>query len=259
MTNLVNYRIYGENHSQPIYILHGIFGMLDNWHLAAQKLSQNYRVITFDARNHGKSFHDVDASYSAMVQDLRELMIHLGDASGIIMGHSMGGKTAMAFADQFPEMLDQLIVVDIAPKRYVPGHLGYFRAFKEVPLHLLNSRKEAEDAFLPYAPEMGVRQFLLKNIEPLPGGGYATKSNLEAIENHYDEIIGELVFQQVFLKQVDFIAGSKSGYIKESDKDGILQHFPTANFHVVDNAGHWVHAENLSGFLDCLMHILPSA
>jgi pimeloyl-ACP methyl ester carboxylesterase len=82
---------------------------------------------------------------------------------------------------------------------------------------------------------------------------------LEAIENHYDEIIGELVFQQVFLRQVDFIAGSKSGYIKESDKDGILQHFPTANFHVVDNAGHWVHAENLSGFLDCLMRILPSA
>jgi hypothetical protein len=100
---------------------------------------------------------------------------------------------------------------------------------------------------------------LLKNIEPLPGGGYATKSNLEAIENHYDEIIGELVFQQVFLKQVDCISGSKSGYIKESDKDGILQHFPTANFHVVDNAGHWVHAENLSGFLDCLMRILPSA
>jgi len=71
MTNLVNYRIYGENHSQPIYILHGIFGMLDNWHLVAQKLSENYRVVTFDARNHGKSFHDVDASYSAMIQDLR--------------------------------------------------------------------------------------------------------------------------------------------------------------------------------------------
>lgn len=257
MTNLVNYRIYGENYSHPIYILHGIFGMLDNWHLAAQKLSENYRVITFDARNHGKSFHDYDASYSAMVQDLRELMIHLGDASGIIMGHSMGGKTAMAFADQFPEMVDQLIVVDIAPKRYVPGHLGYFKAFKEVPLHSLNSRKEAEEAFLPYAPEMSVRQFLLKNIEPIAGGGYATKSNLEAIENHYDEIIGELHFQQVFLKQVDFIGGSKSGYIKESDKDAILQHFPTAQFHVVDNAGHWVHAENPSGFLDCLMQILP--
>ena len=259
MTNLVNYRVYGENNSHPIYILHGIFGMLDNWHLAAQKLSENYRVVTFDARNHGKSFHDADAGYSAMVQDLRDLMIHLDDKSGIIMGHSMGGKTAMAFADQFPEMVDQLIVVDIAPKRYVPGHLGYFKAFKEVPLRTLNSRKEAEDAFLPYAPEMGVRQFLLKNIEPLPGGGYATKSNLEAIENHYDEIIGELVFQHVFFKQVDFIGGSKSGYIKESDKDGILQHFPTSNFHVVDNAGHWVHAENLSGFLSCLMQILPSA
>lgn len=257
MTNLVNYRIYGENHTQSIYILHGIFGMLDNWHLAAQQLSHRFRVVTFDARNHGKSFHASDAGYNAMVLDLKHLMTHLGDTSGIVMGHSMGGKTAMAFADQFPEMVDQLIVVDIAPKRYVPGHLGYFKAFKEVPLHALQSRKEAEDAFLPYAPEMSVRQFLLKNIEPLPGGGYATKSHLDAIENHYQEIIGELLFQQVFLKQVDFIGGSKSGYIKESDKDAILQHFPTAKFHVVDNAGHWVHAENPQGFLDCLWGILP--
>jgi pimeloyl-ACP methyl ester carboxylesterase len=134
--------------------------------------------------------------------------------------------------------------------------LGYFRAFKEVPLHTLNSRKEAEEAFEPFAPEMGVRQFLLKNIEPIPGGGYATKSNLQALENHYDEIIGELHFNQVFLKQVDFIGGSKSGYIKEEDKDDIYKHFPTANFHVVNNAGHWVHAENPQGFLDCLFSIL---
>jgi pimeloyl-ACP methyl ester carboxylesterase len=152
--------------------------------------------------------------------------------------------------------VEQLIVVDIAPKRYVPGHLGYFKAFKEVPLHQLNSRKEAEEAFLPYAPDMGVRQFLLKNIEPIPGGGYTTKSNLEAIEMAYEEIIGELSFKQVFLRRADFIAGSKSGYIKEDDKDNILQYFPTAQFHVVANAGHWVHAENPQGFLACLSEIL---
>jgi pimeloyl-ACP methyl ester carboxylesterase len=256
MTSLVNYRIYGENHTHPIYILHGIFGMLDNWHLTAQKLAETHRVITYDARNHGKSFHDDDAGYLAMSDDLRNLMISLGDDKATIIGHSMGGKTAMVFADRYPEMIHQLIVVDIAPKRYVPGHLGYFKAFKEVPLHTLNSRKEAEEAFEPFAPEMGVRQFLLKNIEPIPGGGYATKSNLQALENHYDEIIGELQFNHVFLKQVDFIGGSKSGYIKEEDKDEIYKHFPTAQFHVVNNAGHWVHAENPHGFLDCLFSIL---
>jgi len=256
MTNLVNYRIYGEENAQSLYILHGIFGMLDNWHLAAQQLSKTYRVITYDARNHGKSFHEADSGYAVMSDDLKRLMDHLGDQEAIVMGHSMGGKTAMVFADTYPERVKQLIVVDIAPKRYVPGHLGYFKAFKEVPLHLLNSRKEAEEAFMPYAPEMGVRQFLLKNIEPLPGGGYATKSNLEAIETAYEEIIGALAFQQVFLKQADFIAGSKSGYIKPEDKDDILQHFPTARFHEVANAGHWVHAENPAGFLSCLHEIL---
>lgn len=256
MTNLVNFRVYGEQNAKPLYILHGIFGMLDNWHLAAQQLSNQYRVITFDARNHGKSFHDDASGYGVMSDDLLNLMSHFGDASGIVMGHSMGGKTAMIFADQHPDKVDQLVVVDIAPKRYVPGHLGYFKAFKEVPLHLLNSRKEAEEAFLPYAPDMGVRQFLLKNIEPIPGGGYTTKSNLEAIENHYEEIIDALEFEQVFLRQTDFIAGSKSGYIKEEDKDVILQHFPTAQFHEVVNAGHWVHAENPEGFLRCLQEIL---
>ncbi len=256
MTNLVNYRIYGEENAQSLYILHGIFGMLDNWHLAAQQLSKTYRVITYDARNHGKSFHEADSGYAVMSDDLKRLMDHLGDQEAIVMGHSMGGKTAMVFADTYPERVKQLIVVDIAPKRYVPGHLGYFKAFKEVPLHLLNSRKEAEEAFMPYAPDMGVRQFLLKNIEPLPGGGYATKSNLEAIETAYEEIIGALAFQQVFLKQADFIAGSKSGYIKPEDIDDILQHFPTARFHEVANAGHWVHAENPAGFLSCLHEIL---
>lgn len=256
MTNLVNYRIYGEEHAQSLYILHGIFGMLDNWHLAAQQLSKTHRVITYDARNHGKSFHEADSGYAVMSDDLKRLMDHLGDQEAIVMGHSMGGKTAMVFADTYPERVKQLIVVDIAPKRYVPGHLDYFKAFKEVPLHLLNSRKEAEEAFMPYAPDMGVRQFLLKNIEPLPGGGYATKSNLEAIETAYEEIIGALAFQQVFLKQADFIAGSKSGYIKPEDKDDILQHFPTARFHEVANAGHWVHAENPAGFLSCLHEIL---
>lgn len=256
MTNLVNYRIYGEENAQSLYILHGIFGMLDNWHLAAQQLSKTYRVVTYDARNHGKSFHEADSGYAVMSDDLQRLMDHLGDQEAIVMGHSMGGKTAMVYADTYPERVKQLIVVDIAPKRYVPGHLGYFRAFKEVPLHLLNSRKEAEEAFMPYAPDMGVRQFLLKNIEPLPGGGYATKSNLEAIETAYEEIIGALAFQQVFLKQADFIAGSKSGYIKPEDKDDILQHFPTAQFHEVANAGHWVHAENPAGFLSCLHEIL---
>lgn len=256
MTNLVNFKIYGEQNPKPLYILHGIFGMLDNWHLAAKQLSVTHRIVSFDARNHGKSFHCEENSYTDMANDLLQLMQHLGDDSAIIMGHSMGGKTAMTFAELYPENVEQLIVVDIAPKRYTPSHHNYFKAFREVDLSKVSSRKEAEEAFLAYAPEMGVRQFLLKNIEPVTGGGYLIKSNLLAIENHYDEIIGGLHFSSPFLKKTDFIAGSKSKYIMESDKDEILKYFPKAQFRVIENAGHWVHADNLSGFINCLKYII---
>lgn len=255
---MVNHKIYGEHNSQSLYILHGIFGMLDNWHLAAQQLAKQFKVITFDARNHGKSFHHPDNSFSAMADDLLSLMNHLGDGNkkNWVMGHSMGGKTAMVFAHAYPDLLEKLIVVDIAPKEYVPGHLGYFRAFKEVPFHTFSSRKEVEEAFAPYAPEMSVRQFLLKNVEPLPDGGYRTKSNLSAIEQWYPQIIGGLEFDHPFHGETHFIAGEKSGYIKEEDKPYILQYFPNSTFHVVSKAGHWVHAENPEGFLHCLQEIL---
>ena len=232
--------------------------MLDNWHLAAQQLSAHYRVVTFDARNHGKSFHDPNNSFQAMAEDLNHLMHYLGDGNkkNTVMGHSMGGKTAMVFAQIFPERIDKLIVVDIAPKEYVPGHLGYFRAFKEVPIETLSSRKEIEEAFEPYAPEASVRQFLLKNIEPLPQGGYRTKSNLSAIEHWYSTIIGGLNFHHPFLGETHFIAGEKSGYIKEEDKPYILKFFPNTEFHRVEKAGHWVHAENPQGFLNCLSNFL---
>ncbi len=253
---LVNYKIYGSEHSKSIFILHGIFGMLDNWHNIANHLALNYKVITFDARNHGKSFHHPDASYDAMAHDLKNLMEYLNIESSIVVGHSMGGKTALLFADLFPDMVNNLILVDIAPKKYHPGHLEYFRAFKELDFSTIHSRREAEEAFMPFAPEMGVRQFLLKNLEADPNGGYKLKINLNAIENYYFEIIDALEFQHSFLKPTHFILGEKSGYLKESDKPYIEQHFPTSAYHVVPNAGHWVHADNPSHFLTILNHIL---
>lgn len=253
---LVNHKIYGAQHSKSIYILHGIFGMLDNWHNIANHLSNQFRVITFDARNHGKSFHHPDASYLAMANDLKNLMLELGNLEAVIIGHSMGGKTALLFADLFPEMVSNLILVDIAPKKYHPGHLEYFKAFKELDFSTIHSRREAETAFLPYAPDMGVRQFLLKNLEADASGGYKLKINLSAIENHYEEIIGPLEFKNAFIKSTHFILGEKSGYLKESDKPFIEQHFPTACYHTVSKAGHWVHADNPAEFLSIVSQIL---
>ena len=253
---LVNHKIYGAENSKPIYILHGIFGMLDNWHNIANHLSNQFRVIAFDARNHGKSFHNDDCSYEAMANDLKHLMECMHDQEAIIIGHSMGGKTSLLFADMYPEMVKTLIAVDIAPKQYHPGHLEYFRAFKELDFSQIHSRREAEIAFLPFAPDMGVRQFLLKNLEADSAGGYNLKINLTAIENYYDEIIGAIDFKNAFTKSTHFILGEKSGYLKESDKPFIEQHFPTSSYHTVSKAGHWVHADNPAEFLSIINQIL---
>jgi pimeloyl-ACP methyl ester carboxylesterase len=248
---IVNHRIYGEK-GPAIYILHGIFGMLDNWHYAAGVLAGRYRVITYDARNHGKSFHHPDAGFEAMAFDLRRLMDFLGDEHAHIIGHSMGGKTAMVFADVFPERLSSLTVVDIAPKAYPPGHVDYFRAFQSLDFASIGSRREAEEAFMPYAPDASVRQFLLKNIEPVQGGGYKLKINVAALLNYYETIIGELHFAGVFGGPSLFLHGEKSGYLKEQDKPYILNHFPNTQFVSIPGAGHWVHADNPAAFIRCI-------
>jgi pimeloyl-ACP methyl ester carboxylesterase len=191
-----------------------------------------------------------------MANDLKHLMECMHDQEAIIIGHSMGGKTALLFADMYPEMVKNLIAVDIAPKQYHPGHLEYFRAFRELDFSQIHSRKEDETAFLPFAPDMGVRQFLLKNLEADSAGGYKLKINLTAIENYYDEIIGAIDFKNAFTKSTHFILGEKSGYLKESDKPFIEQHFPTVSYHTVSKAGHWVHADNPAEFLSIINQIL---
>lgn len=253
---ILNHRVYGDPGAKPVYILHGVFGMLDNWHLFASQLSEHRRVITCDARNHGKSFHDADASYAAMAQDLFRLMDELGDASATIIGHSMGGKTAMFAAHLQPERVSQLIVVDIAPKAYIPGHLRYFEAFKSIDFASLESRRQADEEFTRFAPELSVRQFLLKNMEPLSSGGYKLKVNIAALENHYPEIIGGLSFAGCFNQPSLFVRGGKSAYIKTEDEPIISKHFSKAEFCCVEGAGHWVHAENPAGFYSCISQFL---
>lgn len=256
--SLLNHRIYG--HGQPVlYLMHGIFGMLDNLHYAAGKLGEHFTVVSSDARNHGKSFHSEAMSFEVMADDILSLMNHLGHHQIILAGHSMGGKTAMKFADKYPEKLQKLVVIDIANKSYPPGHLSYFKAFEEIDFSQIKSRSEAESALEPYAPEMTVRQFLLKNLEPLPAGGYKPKFNLAALKNHYDEIIGEIVLKKpAFEGPTLFIKGEKSGYIREEDHAPLLENFPLARFVEVPGAGHWVHADQPAAFLDILQTFIQN-
>lgn len=248
-TPLVHYRTYGNPSNPSLFILHGIFGMLDNWHYAAGILSEQFHVISFDARNHGKSFHSNAMDFDSMADDLLQLMEHLGLQDADIMGHSMGGKTAMHFALQHPEKTRRLLVVDIAPKAYKPGHIPYFDAFEQIPFDRIETRKEADEALRHYAPDPAVRQFLLKNLEPLPEGGYRTKFNLVALREAYPHIIGALQMEGSYPGDTLMLYGERSGYVKPEDHSDILAHFPRAGFQGIPDAGHWVHADQPARFI----------
>jgi pimeloyl-ACP methyl ester carboxylesterase len=254
--SLVHHKIYGEPTAPPIYILHGIFGMLDNWHLVATNLSSQYKVVTLDARNHGKSFHHSDSSFNAMAEDLYELMCFLGDEKSIVMGHSMGGKTAMVFSQKYPNKLSALVIVDIAPKLYIPSHMDFFNAFKSIDFTQIQTRKEADEALTPYASVLSIRQFLLKNIEAIPQGGYQLKINIHAIENYYHEIIDVISLTKQVNVPTIFILGEKSGYLKEEDKPYIDAHYPLVEYQTISKAGHWVHADNPQEFIQVLRQFL---
>jgi pimeloyl-ACP methyl ester carboxylesterase len=251
----LHYKQYG-NTGEAIFILHGIFGMLDNWHNIAKVLADHYVVYTVDARNHGKSPHSEEMSYQLMAEDVIELANDLGINQFILLGHSMGGKTAMWAAHQFPERISKLIVADIAPKTYVAGHTPYFKALKEIPWSTLQSRKDIDDALLSYEQNMGIRLFLAKNIERNGNGVFELKCNISAIENAYPEVIGALNFSQTNTIPTLFILGENSNYLKEEDKPNIESYFKNVTYQTVSKAGHWLHADNPGEFIEKLFAFL---
>ena len=251
----LHFRKYGDS-PEVIVIVHGLFGMLDNWHNIARKLSETHTVYSVDVRNHGGSPHDEEMNYSVIGEDLKHFLKDHNINRANFIGHSMGGKAVMKLADLYPEIIDRLIVVDIAPKKYRPGHLELFDAMFNLPVADLKSRTEADKALSEKVPEMGVRLFLLKNIERRPEGGFRWKLNLQTIFDHYEEIIDTIELDTPFLGETLFISGDRSGYIRETDHADILRQFPDARFETVENSGHWVHAENPTAFLDTVVQFL---
>lgn len=252
------HKIYpnSENDNAPyLFILHGLFGMLDNWHNMAKKLSKHFNVVTVDQRNHGKSPHSDDMSFELMADDLVKLMDHLNVGSAHILGHSMGGKTVMKFADLHPDRLDKLIVVDIAPKKYKPGHTAYFNAFNSIDFSKCETRKEADVALAQIESNAGIRQFLLKNLDK-KDVGYGLKFNLKPIESFYPAMINAMSFQWVITNETLFLYGEKSGYITDDDQFVLSETFTRAAFVGVADAGHWVHAEKPGPFYNAVVEFL---
>ncbi len=236
----LNYKSFGEGY--PIIILHGLFGTLDNWQTIAKKLAANYSVYIIDQRNHGRSPHNDRFDYVTMAEDLQAFMESQWIYEAHIIGHSMGGKTAMQFALTYPDLVNQLVVVDIAPKAYKGGHQAIFDALFSLDLSVIKNRKQADAALLEQIPDFGVRQFLLKNLTNDKKGGYKWKMNLPVIYKNYEQILAAIASEDIFDKPSLFIRGGASNYIEEEDMKQIKSLFPAAELATVEKAGHWVHA-----------------
>lgn len=240
---------------KSLIILHGLFGMLDNWHQMASRFSEHFNVITVDLRNHGQSPHTDLMNFALMAEDVKVLMDDLKLESAYLLGHSMGGKTAMVFADIYPELLDKLVVVDIAPKEYTGGHEVYFNAFEQIDFSQFDRRKQADEALMQHEKNSAVRLFLLKNLSRAEKG-YKLKINLSSIRSFYPDMIKAVDFQWVISTPTLFVKGDKSGYIQEDDQADILEQFPNARFVNIEAAGHWVHAENPDAFFEAVLDFL---
>lgn len=250
----LNFRTLGSG--SPLIVMHGVFGSSDNWQTLGKVFSEKYKVYLVDMRNHGKSPHSDDFDYSLMVQDIVEMMGDEGLKKAHILGHSMGGKVAMHLATIHPDKIDRLIVVDIAPKYYPPHHQQIFEGFHSVDLKNLQNRKEADDQMAQVISNMGVRQFILKNLIRDNDGSFGWKLNLIAIENAIEKVGEGLETSVSFSGPSLFIAGGKSDYIQTSDHELIKNYFKSAEVSIVDGAGHWVHAEKPQELSELVLEFL---
>ena len=254
---LLNYKKYG-NADEVLLILHGFLGSLDNWHTLATEWSNYYTVYTLDLRNHGKSPHAEHHSIALMADDVAEFMEQQQIASAYILGHSMGGKVAMQMAFTYANKIDKLIVADIAPRQYKRGHDTIFEALHAVDFNTISKRKDAEDLMMHLVPDFGTRQFLLKNLIATDAGKYAWRVNLPVLEADYEEIIKAVEYDGVFTKPTLFLRGALSTYISKQDEVEIIENFIQSQVVTIENAGHWLHADNPKQFSKEVLLFLQS-
>ena len=240
----------------PLIILHGVFGSSDNWKTLANQLKNTFEVYLVDQRNHGLSPHSDEFNYQVMANDLMELLHDEQIEKCILLGHSMGGKTAMNFAVMFPDKIIKLIIVDIAPKKYSPHHQNILNGVRSIILPELNTRKEADDLLSKSINEPVIRKFILKNLSRDPKSSFYWKINWKAIEDNMEAIGAPLLSHALFAGEVLFIRGAKSDYILNEDESLLRKHFPKFNLITIQNAGHWVHAEQPSALLTLINKFL---
>jgi len=236
----LHYKRHGQG--EPVIVLHGLFGMLDNWQSFTKALEDKFDFILVDQRNHGRSFHAPEMDYSSMAEDVVQLMDALGIEKAHVLGHSMGGKTAMQLAMEHSHRVSRLVVVDIGPQAYPAGHDKIFEALRSLPIEEVESRKEAREHLSHYISEDSIQLFLLKNLKRNSSGGYEWRMNLESIYENYESILSAIAIADPVEVPTLFVRGSRSPYLRDRDMETLRHNFLQVQFKTLE-AGHWVHAE----------------
>ncbi|MBX2897485.1 MAG: alpha/beta fold hydrolase [Cyclobacteriaceae bacterium] len=252
----LHYRKSGAG--RPLIILHGLLGSSDNWFSLAKVFAESFEVYLVDQRNHGQSPHSAEFNYPVMVEDLHAFIQEHNLHQPVVIGHSMGGKTAMNFAVKYPNLLSQLIVVDIVPKVYPVHHDHILDGLHAIDLASLTSRTEADTILSRHVAERDVRQFLLKNLFRTSESAFAWRVNLAAIDAHIEEIGEGMHYAGTYAGATLFIMGARSNYYAEGDEPVIKKIFPQAEI-VALETGHWVQAEKPVEFSNTVLQFLKRA
>ncbi|MRI64044.1 alpha/beta fold hydrolase [Ornithobacterium rhinotracheale] len=249
-------KIIGHQPHKHLIILHGLFGMLDNWATLGRKFGEYFTTHLVDARNHGRSFHSSEISHKTMAEDLYHYMQAHKIKKASLIGHSLGGKVMMEFALKYPEMVEKLIVADMAPKDYTPHHQAILKALNYVDFNKVKSRGDVENFLKEYIKDPSIRMFLMKSIQRYDNGTYAFKFNLKSLTENYNDLITNHLPDKTFNGDVLFLGGGNSSYITEQDTMQIKKYFPHAEITHISGAGHWLHAEKPDEFLEICLNFL---
>lgn len=240
------------NHSStalhpPLVLLHGLFGSLDNLNGIKTSQQHDHQILSIDLPNHGRSPHQAQFNYQTMSDAVLGLLEELAIEQCYLLGHSMGGKVAMQIALIRPQLVKKLIVADIAPVAYPSRHNQVLTGLEAIDLASITSRRQADQLLAQHIMEPGVRAFLLKSLEISPQGN-RWRFNLTAIQACYPQLTQAITANQTYQGQTLFIKGSQSDYIQTAHRATITQLFPNSQAHIIQNTGHWLHAEKPIAF-----------
>lgn len=250
------YHTYGEG--QSLIILHGLYGLSDNWATIARRIAKDYKVYVPDQRNHGYSPHDSTFNYYALVDDLLEFMEQHDIKNPVLMGHSMGGKVAMNFALEYPENVDRLVVIDMGIRKsnIHSIHQTIIQAMESVDFDKLLSRQEIDNHLSNYISAKPLRMFIMKNLKRYSSNRLGWKINLPVIKENMENIGEGIQSNNHFEKPALFVKGGKSDYLTEAEYGDIKKIFPQAVISEIPEATHWLHVDSPEKFCNIVSNFL---